>query len=166
MKKTLKTLLIASALTLPIAAYAGHHGHNEGKHQHEAAQHEKAIMGTGVIHSVSQMNSKINLTHAPIPALKWPEMTMDLDVAEGVDLKGLTSGQEITFHIKLGDDKVYRITKIMKMGAHGEHDAKQCMQGEDCPMHKGMKHPGNDGKMDDMKDMKHNKKDDNGDHKH
>ena len=57
MKNTLKTLLIASALTLPMAAYAGHDGH--GKKQHD-------------------------------------------------------------------------------------HEAHQCMQGEDCPMHDGMKHPGKD----------------------
>lgn len=163
MKTTLRTLLIASALTLPIAAYAGHHEHGGGKHQdEETVQHEKAIMGTGVIHSVSKMNNKVNLTHDPIPALKWPEMTMDLDVAEDVDLKGLASGQNIKFHIKLGDDKVYRITQIMKVDAHGEHDAKQCMQGEDCPMHEDMKHPGKDG----MKEMMHNEKNDHGDHKH
>lgn len=44
-----------------------------------------------------------------------------------------------------------------------KHDAKQCMEGEDCPMHEGMKHLGKDGEM---KDMMHNKKDDHGDHKH
>jgi Cu(I)/Ag(I) efflux system protein CusF len=122
MKTTLKTLLLASALMLPIAAYAGHQEHNHGNHQHEATQHEEAVMGSGVVHSVSRMNNKINLTHAPIPALNWPEMTMDLDVAEGVDLQGLSSGQKIKFHIELGEDKIYRITKIMKEdGNHGNH---------------------------------------------
>ena len=150
MKTTLKNLLIATVLVLPMTAYAGHDSHNADKHQHEAAQHENAIMGTGVIHSVSLMNNKVNLTHAPIPALKWPEMTMDLDVAKDVDLKGLTSGQNIKFHIELGDDKIYRITKIMKMDANG-NDAKHCTQGEDCPMREG---------------MKHNKKDNHGDHNH
>lgn len=115
MKNTFKTLLLASALVLPIAAHAESSGHDHGGHQHEAMQHEEAVMGSGVIHSVSRMNNKINLTHAPIPALNWPEMTMDLAVAEGVDLKGLSSGQKIKFHIELGDDKIYRITKIMKM---------------------------------------------------
>ncbi len=122
MKNTFKTLLLASALVLPIAAHAENSGHDHGGHQHEAMQHEEAVMGSGVIHSVSRMNNKINLTHAPIPALNWPEMTMDLDVAEGVDLKGLSSGQKIKFHIELGEDKIYRITKIMKEdGDHGNH---------------------------------------------
>lgn len=163
MKHTFKTLLIASALTLPIAAYAGHHEENHGKHQHhEAMQQQDAVMGTGTIHSISQMNRKVNITHDPIPALKWPEMTMDLDVADSVDLKTVKPGDAINFHVVLGDDKVYRITKIMKPHK-GEHDAKQCMQGEDCPMHEGMKHPGKDGEV---KDMMHDKKDDHGDHKH
>lgn len=71
-------------------------------------------MGTGVIHSVSRMNRKVNMTHEPIPELNWPEMKMDLDVAKDVDLKGLSSGEKIQFNIELGEDKVYRITEIMK----------------------------------------------------
>lgn len=163
MKHTLKTLLIVSALTLPIAAYAGHHEEKHGDHQHhETMQQQDAVMGTGTIHSISQMNRKVNITHDPIPALKWPEMTMDLDVADSVDLKTVKPGDMVNFHIVLGEDKVYRITKIMK--AHkGEHDAKQCMQGEDCPMHEGMKHPDKDAEM---KDMMHDKKANHGDHKH
>ena len=42
-------------------------------------------------------------------------MTMDLDVAEGVDLSALKPEQNINFYIVLGDDKFYRITKIMTM---------------------------------------------------
>ncbi len=55
---------------------------------------------------------------------------------------------------------------LEKYSDHEYSDAAQCMQGEDCPMHEGMKHPGNDDKMGDMKGMKHNNKDDHGDHKH
>lgn len=124
MRNIFKTILLASALILPIAAYADHHKHDHGNHQHEAMQNEDVVMGSGVIHSVSRMNNKINLTHAPIPALNWPEMTMDLDVAEGVDLKSLSSGQKIKFHIELGENKVYRITKIIKVDDHHTHDAK------------------------------------------
>ncbi len=52
---------------------------------------------------------------------------------------------------------------LKKYSGHKHSDAKQCMQGEDCPMHEGMKHPGKD---DEMKDMMHDKKADHGDHKH
>ena len=47
---------------------------------------------------------------------------------------------------------------LKKYGNHEHSDAKQCMQGEDCPMHEGMKHPGKDDShkkhMDKMHDHK------------
>lgn len=113
MKNTLALLLLITATSFSLTAFASSE-HNHGQHQHEAMPEKKAAMGTGVIHSVSRINRKVNLTHEPIPELNWPEMKMDLDVAKDVNLKGLSSGQKIQFHIELGDDKVYRITEIMK----------------------------------------------------
>ncbi|MCB2082031.1 MAG: copper-binding protein [Rickettsiales bacterium] len=162
MGSTLKTLLIASALILPISAYAGHEHAEKSQHEHAQPSEQNGAMGTGVIHSISQINRKVNITHDPIPALKWPEMTMDLDVADAVDLKAVKPGDEIRFHIVLGDDKVYRITKMMKKD-HDQSDAKQCMEGEDCPMHEGMKHPGKDGHMEKMHE---HMEDMHGDHEH
>ena len=123
MKNTLALLLLITTVPFSLTAFASSE-HNHGQHQHEAASEKKAAMGTGVIHSVSRMNRKVNLTHEPIPELNWPEMKMDLDVAKDVNLKGLSSGQKIQFHIELGDDKVYRITEIMKEG-HNKMDGKQ-----------------------------------------
>jgi len=71
-------------------------------------------MGSGIIHNIDIENSKINISHEAIPALKWPKMTMDIAVASGVDLGSLSPDDAIKFHIELGEDKVYRITKIMK----------------------------------------------------
>jgi Cu(I)/Ag(I) efflux system protein CusF len=88
--------------------------------KHDAQSHKshssggEAVMGEGVIHSVSPADRKVNLTHEPIPALNWPGMTMDLDVAEGVDLQKLAPGDNVRFHIELGEDKVYRITEVME----------------------------------------------------
>jgi Cu(I)/Ag(I) efflux system periplasmic protein CusF len=56
----------------------------------------------------------VNISHGPIPALSWPEMTMDLPVAEGVDLGSIQPGDEVRFRILLGDDQVYRITALDK----------------------------------------------------
>ncbi len=126
-------------------AYAGHEGHNaqqlseNHEHQHEAAESE-AVTGTGIVNSVSRLNHKINLSHEPIPALGWPEMTMDLDVAEDVDLTALVPGESIRFHIELGEDKVYRITKIMT-----PETGQKCESGMDCPMHDSMEHDGHGG---------------------
>ncbi len=144
--KLIKNTLCLSAVALMGLAFTppASAGHDAPKdHQHEAASHEHhdAVMGKGIVHSVDIENKKINLSHEPIPALKWPEMTMDLDVAEGVDLSTLKPEQNIHFHIVLGEDKIYRITKIMTPGT-----GQQCEAGMDCPMHEDMKHGSDHGK--------------------
>ncbi len=95
------------------------------QHNKSMQQDSKAVTGKGIIRSIDMAGSKVNISHEAIPALKWPEMTMDLDVAKEVDLKDLSSGDKVRFHIELGDDKVYRITKIMKSDMKSEvHDLK------------------------------------------
>jgi Cu(I)/Ag(I) efflux system protein CusF len=125
----LKNKLCLSAVALIGLAFISHasaESHMSKKPHHEASSQEhhnnpsakgKAAMGEGVIHSVSPADRKVNLTHEPIPLLNWPAMTMDLDVAEGVDLQKLTPGDNIQFHIELGEDKVYRITEVIKSEA-------------------------------------------------
>ncbi len=100
-----------------------HSSHGKMDHSgHDMSEDSAAVMGKGVVHSIDAENNKLNLTHEPIPALKWPKMTMDLAVAEGVDLSTLKPEQDIHFHVELGEDKVYRITKIMTPEAgHGDH---------------------------------------------
>lgn len=117
MKHILATLFLITTVSFSLSTFANPE-HKQGEHQHGAMSEKKAAMGTGVIHSVSRMNRKLNLSHEPIPELDWPAMQMDLDVAKGVELKGLSSGQAIQFQIELGEDKVYRITEIM-MKEHG-----------------------------------------------
>jgi Cu(I)/Ag(I) efflux system protein CusF len=68
--------------------------------------------GTGIINSVDVDKAVVNITHGPIPALSWPEMTMDLPVTDDVDLTEVTDGDEIRFRVELGADQVYRMTAI------------------------------------------------------
>jgi Cu(I)/Ag(I) efflux system protein CusF len=111
--------------------------HDHGDHSdHEMTSDSKIIMGKGVIHSVSKMNNKVNLTHEPIPALGWPSMTMDLAVAEDVDLKSIAPDQEVMFYMVLGEDKVYRITEFMKPDAKMDYSKMD---------HGDMKHDNADG---------------------
>lgn len=77
-------------------------------------QQSGQVMGVGIIHRISKLNKMVNLTHEPIPALNWPEMTMDLPVADSVDLGALKKGEKVKFHLELGADKKYVITNIMK----------------------------------------------------
>jgi Cu/Ag efflux protein CusF len=131
--------------------------HDEMKSQdhsemgHDMPMKKGEVMGNGVIHSVNADEKKINITHDPIPSLGWPARTMDLAVSDDVDLKSITTEEDIMFHMVLGDDKVYRITKIMKAGDKMDHKEMN---------HESMEH----------KDMDHSKmKSDNHDsdaHKH
>ena len=84
----------------------------QGNH---TADHKKMEgEGKGVIHRVSKLNRTVNITHAPIAALNWPKMTMDLEVVDGVDLNSIKPEDTVTFHIVLDEDKVYRIHHIVK----------------------------------------------------
>lgn len=127
------TALTAISLLLSTSvAFSAHHGNKEGHDMssgHETMSHSDMAhgegghdmkagateaMGEGTIHRISKLNRTVNLTHAPIPALNWPEMTMDLPVAKSVDLNSVKAGDHVKFHLELGDDKKYIITKIMK----------------------------------------------------
>ena len=117
------TLAAPSAFAQKHDSTGSHSGMNHGAvshstgHQgmdHSGMEHGDQVMGIGVIHRVSKLNKMVNLTHEPIPALNWPEMTMDLPVADSVDLTSLQTGQKVKFHLKLGADKKYVITSIMK----------------------------------------------------
>ena len=93
--------------------------------------HEKQeTEAKGVVHSIDVEKHTINITHEPIPSLKWPSMTMDLPVAQDVDLSDIKPDEEILFHIKLGDDKQYIITKIVepKDGMMMNHDDMDMMK--------------------------------------
>lgn len=117
MMTIIKTTVWLSAVALLGLAFISQAPAENHMSKHEMKSHSsggEAVMGEGVIHSVSPDDRKVNLTHEPIPALNWPGMTMDLDVAEGVDLQKLAPGDNIRFHIELGEDKVYRITEVMK----------------------------------------------------
>jgi len=68
--------------------------------------------GEGVINTVDEKGGVVNITHGPIPALSWPEMTMDLPVTKDVDLSDVQPGDKVRFRVILGADQVYRITAI------------------------------------------------------
>ncbi|WP_126452702.1 efflux RND transporter periplasmic adaptor subunit [Sulfuriflexus mobilis] len=71
----------------------------------------KMVSGKGVLRELLPDENKINMSHDPIPALGWPDMTMDFRVAEGVSLEGLKPGQAIEFDLVEKND-VYIIDSI------------------------------------------------------
>lgn len=69
-------------------------------------------IGTGVINAVSADKKSINITHEPMPKLVWPQMTMDLPTTEKVNLSRIKAGDKVTFKIKPGRDKKYRVIEM------------------------------------------------------
>lgn len=139
----LSAILILGLAHIPSVFAEGntHSKHHRDPHEHhgKASAGHDAVMAKAIVHSIDLENRKINVSHEAIPALKWPEMTMDMDVAENVDITSLKPEQNILFHIELGTDRIYRITQIMEADDY-RHSAQQCEAGTDCPMQKSSNH--------------------------
>lgn len=113
----LKTIMTATALaiaasTLSTATFAADEKANHGTMSHDAKPGATEADGTGIINSIDAGKRQVNLKHDPIPSLGWPEMTMDLHVGKKVELGAVKPGDKVSFHLKLGRDKSYRITRI------------------------------------------------------
>jgi len=76
----------------------------------------KKIMGTGVVKKIMAADNKINMSHDPISALGWPEMTMDFNVSSDVTLDGLNSEDKIEFTLIEGSDG-YIVNSIKKLSS-------------------------------------------------
>ena len=102
--------LVACALALLGAAVAT---------QGAAAETSRTVVsqadkpsGSGTINSVDAAGRKVNMTHGPVTALKWPGMTMDFPVAADVDLKALKAGAKVGFTLKQAAGGMYEIDSI------------------------------------------------------
>ena len=71
--------------------------------------------GEGKINSVDAGARKVNITHGPVAALKWPGMTMDFTVAPSVDMSALKAGAEFGFTLKQGADGHYMIDSLQSL---------------------------------------------------
>jgi len=74
------------------------------------------VSGSGLVKMVMPGDRKLNLQHEPIKDLGWPAMTMDFSVADGVDISGLSSDDNIMFQLEERNDR-YLITSVHKMDA-------------------------------------------------
>ena len=122
----IKNTIYLGAIALIVTSFShiafaeNHHDKKTEAHDHDnmPSMNEMGVMGTGVLNKIMLEDKKINITHEAIPDLKWPAMTMDLNVTDDVDLNAFSKNENVKFHIKLGKDKVYRVTKIMKIDEH------------------------------------------------
>ena len=109
-----RTALIGLSIIVAAPATA-QHDHSGGNAKH-GEMHTKpdaaAVEGKGVINSVNSGTRSVNLSHEPIPAIGWPSMTMDMEVAEGVALSEIQDGDAVTFTLGRGPDGIYMITGV------------------------------------------------------
>jgi len=71
-----------------------------------------SIWMQGEVNSVMTGHRMVNITHGPAEAWDWPEMTMDFNVAENVDVDSLKSGQSLHFEVSKAEDSGYEVTGI------------------------------------------------------
>jgi len=72
----------------------------------------KVHKGQGSVNRIDEKASKVNITHGPIPTLKWPGMTMDFQVKDQAVLKGVTPGQNVEFDLVQAGPGQFVITRI------------------------------------------------------
>ncbi|SEB00357.1 efflux RND transporter periplasmic adaptor subunit [Rubrimonas cliftonensis] len=70
--------------------------------------------GTGLISAVTP-DGRITLEHDPIPALGWPSMTMDMEVA-GFDPADAPLNAPVEFDLAKGDGGLYVVTAVRPAG--------------------------------------------------
>ncbi len=59
---------------------------------------------------------KATLAHGAIEAWGWPEMIMDFDIDDAVDMAALSDGMEIHIQIRKQGDSDYRVSQVHIMG--------------------------------------------------
>lgn len=91
--RTLISLAAAVAIGITPVAFAA-----EGHDSHHASATTPAIQGQGTVKAVK--GATINLSHGPIPALKWPAMTMDFRLKDPALAKGLKPGDTVVFGLE------------------------------------------------------------------
>ncbi|GAB5389149.1 MAG: hypothetical protein Alpg2KO_21170 [Alphaproteobacteria bacterium] len=67
--------------------------------------------GTGIIHAVREDGTKVSITHDPIPALNWPQMTMDLGLV-GIKSEDVPLDQKVSFDLGKDQDGMFTILAI------------------------------------------------------
>lgn len=87
-----------------------------GQGQSGASQAQGST-GSGKVNKVDPSKHTINLSHAAMPAINWPAMTMDFAVLPGIDLSRIKPGQQVEFTLtpKPGS-KDYQITQLKPAG--------------------------------------------------
>jgi Cu(I)/Ag(I) efflux system membrane fusion protein len=83
----------------------------------EREQSQQPVQASGKVNRVMAAAKRINLSHDPIPALNWPVMTMDFEVAPGVIPDDLDEGETVDFTLEQRAGSGWIITAIQRRAA-------------------------------------------------
>lgn len=72
------------------------------------------IIGKGIITKINPDEHTLTLKHEAIPALNWPEMTMDFSVDQNIELTQFKTGDSVQFTLKKDKDDSYDIISMTK----------------------------------------------------
>jgi Cu/Ag efflux protein CusF len=111
--KMLSAFLAASLLATPIAfADTNHNAMEHSNMGMTNAQMETAVHAKATINSIGENSA--NVSHAPIPEIGWPAMTMDLDLAPSFQaMDGASEGAPVTLMLVKNGNGMYVIGAIM-----------------------------------------------------
>lgn len=82
----------------------------------------KAFEAVGTLDGIDLAMNSITVTHEPIPALQWPEMTMDFGIASAEVVAGMAPGTAIRFRFEQRAPGEFVVTKVERVGAATEVD--------------------------------------------
>jgi Cu(I)/Ag(I) efflux system membrane fusion protein len=107
----MKRLPALAVFVLAVAfAQPGFAAEPAGDHD-SADQAGPAVMLHGVVNSINAAAGRVNITHDPVPELKWPAMKMNFKAHDPAMLKDLKPGMTVDFEIqKMGNE--YHVTRI------------------------------------------------------
>jgi Cu(I)/Ag(I) efflux system membrane fusion protein len=118
-----------SNLKAAVGGLGGHAGHGAAPKGTEsgasAPTPSKATVGHkagGTVESIDAKDGTLSLNHGPVPALKWPAMTMEFKTANSAMLQGLKPGQAVTFEFVERQPGEYVVTSIARTSG-AERDA-------------------------------------------
>lgn len=82
------------------------------------------VVVSAMVEVVMSDHRMVTLTHPPIPAWGWPEMTMDFMVAEQIDMNTFVQGQKVEVEISDDEELGYAVIKVIGQAAmeHSEMD--------------------------------------------
>ncbi len=126
--------IAASLLASSAFAQDGHKMDHQGHKGHKmtVANNCALPMGEGVINALDVKNARLNLTHKPIEALQWDEMTMDFPVAKIVDLAAFYEGERVHFMLKPENGQSWSVAMMCSLEVDdGAHQACMKVMGEE-----------------------------------